>query len=115
MQGGPHQTGLYNHNLLLSQGNDRDNELHSVSEAGIQQATKSLSNVEGQFFGSKRQHCGEWNDGQEVDDENYDSAHAVHLVQSNTNRNKDQHKINPGCKYGLQLRANCEFRVFLFA
>jgi hypothetical protein len=48
-----YQTGLYDNNLLLSQGNNRDDELHSVSETGVQQTTKGFSNIEGQFFGSK--------------------------------------------------------------
>lgn len=110
-----HQTGLDDHDLLLSQGNNRDNEFHGVSEAGVEQTTKGFSDIEGQFLSSKRQHCGEWNDGQEVDDEHHDSAHALDLVQSDTNGDKDQHEVDPGSKHRLDLRANCEFRVLLFA
>lgn len=95
MRESTHQTGLNNDNLLLGQGNNRDNEFHSVSEAGVQKSTQGFSDIEGQFLSSERQHCSKWNDGQEVDDEYQDSAHAVNLVQGDTNRDKDQHEVDP--------------------
>lgn len=98
-----HQTGLDDHDLLLGQGNNRDNELHGVAETSVQKSTKSFSDVESQFLRSKRQHCSKRNDGQEVDDEHYDPAHARDLVQSDTNRDKNQHEVDPRSEYGLEL------------
>lgn len=48
-----HQTGLDNDDFLLSQRNDGDNEFHGIAKTGVQQATKSLSNVKRQFLGSE--------------------------------------------------------------
>jgi hypothetical protein len=94
---------LDNHDLLLSQSNDRDNEFDGVSETGVQQTTKSLSDVESQFLCRERQHCRKWNNGQEIDNEDHDSVHALHFVQSDTDRNEDQHKVDPRCEHSLEL------------
>ena len=99
----------------MGQGNDRDNKLYSITETGVQKSTKGFSNVEGQFLSSKRQHRSKRNDGQEVDNEHHNSAHALDLVQRDTNRDKDQHEVDPGSEYGLELRSNREFGVLLLA